>query len=144
MKTSPSEPRSTSHLPFITRLWSRLAPSYHLVFPQETGFQGLLVGIGCLETGQLNSFLYIFSFSTVRFHYVKMMGDVFLIYLVIINSLPRFEAKMYCDRNRNSIKLFISYCEMGSRHLNETLCKKCRKRRSAYQTPLIKANWFIK
>lgn len=71
------------------------------------------------------------------------MGDVFLIYLVIINSLPTFEAKMYCDRNRNPIKLFTSYSEMGSRYLNETLCKKHRKRRSAYQKSLSKANCLL-
>lgn len=56
-----------------------------------------------------------------------MMGDVFLIYFIIIYSLPTFEAKMYCDRNRNPIILFISYCEVGSRYLNTALCKKHRK-----------------
>lgn len=73
-----------------------------------------------------------------------MTGDVFLIYLAIIKCLHILEAKMYCDRNRNPIKMFTNCFEMRSRCFNEALCKKHREKKSAYQKSLSKANWFIK
>lgn len=62
-------------------------------FFKKTDIPCWLVGICCLETGQLNSFLYIFSCSTVQFHYVKLKGNVFLIYFVIISPYVYLKPK---------------------------------------------------
>lgn len=76
----------------------------------------------------------MFPFSAAAFHYGEVMGDVFLIYSVIINSSPTFEAGMYCDRNRNPIKPSSSCCRTGSECLNKALCK-THRRSSACQSP---------
>lgn len=110
------------------------APHTVWFFLRKSDFQGSMRGIGCLETGQLTGFLCMFPFSTAGFHYGEVMGDVFLIYSVIINSSPTFEAKIYCDRNRNPIRASSSCCGTGSGCLNEALCKTCR-RTSVCQSP---------
>lgn len=79
--------RATKHRQPSFNYLALISAGLHIIqfFFKKTDIPCLLVGICCLETGQLKSFLYIFSCSTVQFHYVKLKGDVFLIYFVIIS-----------------------------------------------------------